>query len=178
MQEHIEALKNGEIDLNETIIRTCLHELIHTAEMYFDEEYKYDLHNAIGYAIHKYGISDIENTLKPCLLGEFEIEGETCGIPINYWKHNMNIHISYVCRPVNVESAGEIRVVGEKESVDEETYQSIVSRDVVYGTDFSVEAVPKQGYRFVGWSDGVATPIRKDKNIIAYCRVEAIFEKD
>ena len=41
----------------------------------------------------------------------------------------------------------------------------------------TVIAVPETGYRFVKWSDGLTTPERKDKNIIADKTVTAEFEK-
>lgn len=40
----------------------------------------------------------------------------------------------------------------------------------------SVTAVPDEGYRFVGWSDGVKTATRQDFNIVSHINVTACFE--
>lgn len=175
LQDYIYERNNGVLDLNQTIVETCLHELIHTAESNFEREDHLDLHDAIGYVLRNHEAPTIMNTLKPCLLGEFEMDGTTLCVPMNYWKHDMDIHIAYVDSPVNQKTAGSIKVLGEDPNPDSTIWW--VSTDVPYGSDFAVEAIPKTGYRFVRWSDGVTTAIRHDNNIIAYFCVEAIFEK-
>lgn len=175
-QDYIEDRNNGKIELEQTIVETCLHELIHTAEMYFPREDYLDLHNAIGYAIKTYGFSNIENTLKPCLLGEFEMNGEKFCVPMEYWKHDMDISVGYICASINGVKVGEIYLVGD--NVDTNPLWMVGgSVTVQYSSGCSVQAIPKEGYRFVRWSDGVTTAIRHDKNIIAFYCVVAIFEK-
>ena len=52
------------------------------------------------------------------------------------------------------------------------------TQTVVEGKDCSaVTAIPNAGYRFVEWSDGIETPERQDKNIIANMTVTAQFER-
>lgn len=175
--KYLANCKNGKINLNYTAVETCLHELTHTAEMYYEEGQHHCLHKAIGYAINKYSYSNMLNTIKPCLLGEFEMNGEMCGVPMEYWKHQIPIHVGYVCRPVDQRTVGRIVVVGEEEDPDRPPWVTGIGRYLVYGSAFSVQAIPNDGYRFVRWSDGITTAIRHDVNIIAYFRVEAIFEK-
>ena len=49
-----------------------------------------------------------------------------------------------------------------------------VTKYVAYGSDLTVEAVPKEGYKFVKWSDGVTSAIRIDTDIVTYFNVLAI----
>lgn len=52
------------------------------------------------------------------------------------------------------------------------------NRKSLYGENATtVTAIPNEGYAFVKWSDGITTAIRRNVNIIAYIRVEAIFKK-
>ena len=52
------------------------------------------------------------------------------------------------------------------------------TQTVVEGKDCSaVTGIPNAGYRFVEWSDGIETPERQDKNIIANKTVTAQFER-
>ena len=163
--------KDGEIALNDTPIGTCLHELAHTAEMYFN--FDYDLHTAIGYAGEQYGYSDITNTIKPYLLSEFKMNGEMCGVPMEYWKHQIPIHT--VCAITT--NGGTALFSGDTISAPKYIYGSDRYRFITYRGEVALEAIPNDGYRFVKWSDGITTAIRHDVNIIAYFRVEAIFEK-
>lgn len=175
-QDYIEDRNNGKIELEQTIVETCLHELIHTAEMYFPREDYLDLHNAIAYANRYLGGCNILNTYKPCLLGEFEMNGDKFCVPMKYWKHNMDISVGYICESINGVRVGEIYLVGE--NVDSNPLWIVGGTVTVrYDSECFVEAVPKEGYRFVRWSDGVTTAIRHDKNIIAFYCVKAIFEK-
>jgi len=128
-QNHLKKIIEGKIDLNETIVETCLHELIHTAEMYFPREDHLDLHDAIGYAIVHYGgISNISNTLKPCLLGEFEMEGEMFCVPLVYWLHKIEISIKYAPMPIEERMAGRIIVAGENTNFINPFDKNILSR--------------------------------------------------
>ncbi len=166
--------KSGNIDLNYTPVETCLHELTHTAEMYYKEGKHHCLHKAIGYAGNKYGYSNILNTIKPCLLGEFEINGEMCGVPMEYWKHQIPIRIVCIVHSVG----GTVKFSGEAVEPPNYLYGAEMGyRFITYGGELTMEAMEREGYRFVKWSDGVTTAIRHDVNIIAYFCVEAIFEK-
>ena len=171
-QDYLIKCKSGEVNIEDTIVETCLHELAHTAEMYFN--FDYDLHTAIGHAIREFGNSYIYNTIKPYLLGEFDMNGVMCGVPMEYWQHKILVRAEY---GVHHESGGRIIVVGEEEDPNRPPWSNGIGRYLANGADFTVEAVPNEGYRFVRWTDGITTPIRHDKNIIAYYRVDAIFEK-
>ena len=174
-QKFLTSCKNNENILENTLynitIETCLHELAHTAEMYFD--FDYDLHTAISYATQYYGYSNILNAIKLYLLGRFEMDGEMCGIPINYWTHQIPIHT--VCAITT--NGGTAIFSGDTISAPEYIYGSNRYRFIPYKGEVILEAIPYEGYRFVKWSDGITTAIRHDVNIIAYFRVEAIFEK-
>ncbi len=175
-QDYIEDRNNGKIELEQTIVEPCLHELIHTAEMYFPREDYLDLHNAIAYANRYLGGCNILNTYKPCLLGEFEMNGDKFCVPMEYWKHDIDISVGYICASINGVKVGEIYLVGD--NVDPNPLWMVGgSVTVPYDSECSVQAIPKEGYRFVRWSDGVTTAIRHDKNIIAFYCAVAIFEK-
>lgn len=109
-QDYLIKCKSGEVNIEDTIVETCLHELAHTAEMYFN--FDYDLHTAIGHAIREFGNSYIYNTIKPYLLGEFDMNGVMCGVPMEYWQHKILVRAEY---GVHHESGGRIIVVGEEE---------------------------------------------------------------
>lgn len=162
-------------DLNRSfLLEVYMHELAHTAEGYFS--YDYDLHTALGYSGELQ--SHMSDVIKPYLLGKFEMNGEMCGVPMEYWKHLNGMWVNYVAQNPDGTVGGRINVIGEIDDnrpVWEQSY--IVRNDIKYGTDIVIEAVPLNGYRFVKWSDGITTAIRHDVNIIAYIRVEAIFEK-
>lgn len=174
VQKYLQDIKSGEIDLNETVVETYLHELAHTAEMNFESDY--DLHTALSYT-NKAERPSIENTIKLYILGKFKMNGEMCGVPMEYWKHQNLINIQFVDAPTGYLTFCRVVVVGEDEDPDRPLWDTGIGRNVVYGSDFSVEAIPDEGFRFVRWSDGVTTAKRKDVNVIAYFRVEAIFEK-
>ena len=57
--------------------------------------------------------------------------------------------------------------------IEGETNQSVTPG----GNTTDVTAVPGEGYEFVGWSDGVETPTRRDDNIKSDLTVTAVFEK-
>ncbi len=178
-QDCIKDLQNNEAHM---FISTYIHEFVHTAEMNygFDDIQHNSLHRAEKYALaHGLDVDDpvFLNVYKLCLLGKFEMDGLLCGIPMEYWKHEIAININYVCEPINGESVGRVEIVGENHDVNLTIKKEYISGKVTYGTDLCVKAIPKEGYRFVAWSDGVTTAVRHDRNIIACVSVNAIFEK-
>ncbi len=170
-QEYIEALKNDEIEADQTILDTCLHELAHTAESYYKIDKIFEFHSAMHYAISQFGETNILNTIKPYLLGQFMVDGVPRGIPMEYWKHEMPI--PFTC---SIKTAGAGPLVVDGDIVDSQDYFRYPSC-VIYGGDVSMEIKPKYGYRFVRWSDGVTTAKRYDRNVISFLEIEAIFEK-
>lgn len=54
--------------------------------------------------------------------------------------------------------------------------KGISSLSIAYGSDcYPVTAIPEEGYCFSGWSDGVLTPERHDRNVTANLSVTAKF---
>ena len=59
------------------------------------------------------------------------------------------------------------------------TITGSTTQTVDYGSSgTTVTALPSTGYRFSGWSDGVATPARRDTNVISNTSVTASFSPD
>ncbi len=169
MAEYLNQLKSGEKDLTDTVITTYIHEFIHTAELNFKQDY--NLHDAI---YHENMSMDCYMTdMKLYLLNEYVMNGVNCGVPVEYWKHDHEVKLRYAVKTIDGRRQGKLAVVGETTDVEKE----VIAREVKYGSDFSIEAIPNSGYRFVKWSDGVTTAIRHDENIISHINVEAIFEK-
>lgn len=155
-------------------ISSLMHEFTHTCELNFDGEIMaYHDVLAMSGALH---VKQWELT-RLYLIGQFGIDGKLNGIPRRYWNHEIEIYIYY--GPSSYYEPGSIsgKRVGRVNLIGTETDEDNVSICVPYDSNISVEAVPDEGFRFVKWSDGVTTAIRHDKNIIAYFRVEAIFEK-
>lgn len=153
---------------------TYFHEFAHTCEFNYNYYEILDFHKVIGYYLNNYHVLFSETmATKYYLLGKAEYyDGETGGIPTEYWSHLRDPVVAYGTRPPDGDryDGGTIVVLsGEKSEISE-------SR-VPYGSDVIVEAVPKEGYRFVRWSDGITTAVRHDENIISYLFVLAIFEK-
>ena len=177
-QERLEEIIIDGINSDEAIY-TYLHEFVHTAELYYpSQDVQHNcLHKAEGYAATNC-YRDLPNTvIKPLLLCKFEMNGILCGIPMEYWQHKISITINYFPRVLDQIDVGSIKIL----NTDEEANDSYNKRSVVvtiqYGSDFTVEAIPDAGYKFVCWSDGVKTAKRCDKNIIASFHIGAIFEK-
>ena len=104
------------------------------------------------------------------------MNGDKFCVPMEYWKHDIDISVGYICASINGVKVGEIYLVGD--NVDPNPLWMVGgSVTVPYDSECSVQAIPKEGYRFVRWSDGVTTSIRQDKNIIAFYCAVAIFEK-
>lgn len=161
-------------------IYTYLHEFTHTVEMAC-ETYNigtvYEYHKAIGSGSTE---KDLLAT-KKYLRNELEVEGELVGIPMAYWRHDHVVHFIYYAVNLNTgwsdQNAGEIKILSEEDtrpSMDKDLWGDYVP----YGDNFvEVEAVPKPGYRFIGWSDGVKTARRTDEDLTSLFVVNAYFKK-
>ena len=120
---------------------------------------------------------------KQYLLGQYEWEGVTYGIPREYWLHQMEFHIYYGFFPyddgaVFAKDSGKVSLVKTSESDKIREENNRVRGDVAgMAEEIVVLAEPLPGYRFVCWSDGVTTALRHDVNVISYINVQAIFEK-
>lgn len=162
-----EFLNLNNINWNPTI-DTYLHEFTHTVESSISA---YEFHKVLS---HYASLNDWSlQPIKLYLLNNVDINGEKVGIPIEFWKGLTNISVGYFPSYVDGVDNGKIIPV-------EEPYESkdnFYAMQLPFGSEITVEAIPFDGYRFVKWSDGVTTSIRRDSNIISYIKVFAIFEK-
>lgn len=179
----VEMIKNDEIDMSQTIIDTVLHEFAHTCECCYKSGEIAEFHKVLFHYLSDIGIPSQagEATLEPIklyLLGEAELDGMLCGIPMEYWLHKHAVIATYDSSVIDFETVGKVVLLegnGIISGLDD--YSTTISVEITYGTHMKVEAIPKEGYRFVKWSDGVTTAIRQDSNIISYFSVKAIFEE-
>lgn len=156
-----------------TIIGTFIHEFVHTCENVYNNELV-EFHKVI---YHDGDYHSIEYS-KLYLLGEAIYNGEKCGIPEEYWLHRRDVLINYVPAPLNYEYVGRVDLI--EHTLEWSLYyenRTYVAGKIAYGADITVKAVPKEGYKFVRWSDGVTTAIRTDYNAISFVNVKAIFAK-
>ncbi len=150
---------------------TYLHEFVHTVEYaYAAGKSVHEFHDAYGKNDRKYTSIECE---KHYLLNELEVNGQIVGIPQEFWQHKLDVHVWYVANVYNGRDIGKIYDANDDCIGTGGAY----SINVAYGSDFTVEAKPNEGYRFVRWSDGITTARRTDKNIISHLYAEAIFEK-
>ena len=156
-----------------------LHELSHTVEqLVCPNQDTYHLAIRTGYPER-----DVLSITKQYLLGQYEWEGVTYGIPREYWLHQMEFHIYYGFFPyddgaVFAKDSGKVSLVKTSESDKIREENNRVRGDVAgVAEEIVVLAEPLPGYRFVCWSDGVTTALRHDVDVISYIHVQAIFEK-
>ena len=134
-----------------------LHEFTHSVELALGRS---DYHQVIK----DYDAIDLAREYeitKLFLLNLTEKDGQKTGIPAYFWTGDIEINVIYGAG-LHGMLDGDVRVIRAK---------------VPFGGTYEVTAVAKEGYRFLGWSDGVATATRKDINIISFLRVEVFFEK-
>lgn len=170
MQDLYVRLKTEELDLDSVnFIYQYLHEFTHTVERAAGLN-NTAYHNALGGQVEDVRL---EQT-KLFLLGQgrSETDGEIVGIPATYWKHEIDVVINYTTSMDRTWGTGDIALLG-----DELNAKLSLTQRVPYGSNISVVAIPRTGYRFVKWSDGVTTAVRHDRKIISYLNVKAIFEK-
>ena len=166
--EQMDYLNSDDCNIK-NFMEVYFHEFAHTVELNFDLEY------GVHYVQQISPFEDRFDATMLLLLNKFVIDGSNVGIPPEYWTHDCEVRINYVVEPIDMEDHGKIVVPGETD--DRPSWITYVALSVHYGSDFSVEAIPDDGYRFVKWSDGVTTAIRYDTNIISMINVKAIFEK-
>ena len=175
-----EQMDNEDIsDDNAYIIRTFLHEFVHTCETTLGGYYNLEIigmefHDVLTYYIQKLKLKECDG-IKAFLLGLAEIDGKKCGIPWEYWEHKVTVTVTFGEQPLNLRVVGKVREIINGEEVP--GTNSGCGRDLKYGSSITVKAIPDEGYRFVRWSDGVTTQIREEKNIISYIEAYAVFEK-
>lgn len=171
MQDELEKWKSEDCNLNDSPMLVYLHEFAHIAEECSYSDSVYEFHK-----IEKMVAEEEVETTRLYLLNLVYSDGVACGIPMEYWKHQAVVWVSYVAIVIEFGSGGKIYVAGEAD--DRPVWeQSVIVRSVGYGSNLTIEAVADEGYRFVMWSDGVTTAIREDKNIVSDLIIKAIFEK-
>lgn len=156
---------------------STFHEFVHTCECYYygKEEMLggFEFHD-IAYGYSPPSPREPDAYLEPSrlyLLGKAEYQGKTGGIPMEYWRHEIDIPISYGQYVSNSNFRGSGRII----VVDGGSRGSDGGLRVSYGSSITIEAIPNEDSLFLMWSDGVTTAIRTDTNIISYMRIEAIF---
>lgn len=131
-----------------------IHEIAHTIETRINS-YEYHFaccNNADGNGLSRLVLNRLYYTCS------IEQDGELVGIPYEFWKYGV---VDVICE-VNDDQMG---------------YVDRPCQGVARGLDaVPVTAKPLPGCRFVRWSDGVATPERKDRNVTTDLNVTAIFE--
>lgn len=151
------------------IIPVYTHEFIHTIEQ------------AIGLNnLHDYEIYYKQNTGQSYLSGHLlyllnkaEMNGNSTGVPLTYWTGNIEVEYHYDAQKCS--EMGAVRLI--ENNIEHEPSISRAGK-IPYGSDLTVEAVAKDGYKFIKWSDGVTTAIRHDTNITSYLYVFPIFAKE
>ena len=148
------------------------HELAHTVELKLSDSFDY--HQVSSYpngADETYlGLSSYIETFglrvtRDYLLGEAIIKGEKVGMPYEFWRGDKIVKITY-----NNEKGGHASPIDNITNTDTALVVKMLNECKV-----TVQAVPHKGYRFVGWSDGVATAARTDTRTEDY-EVTALFE--
>ena len=146
-------IENEEHRIWDSYINTYIHELAHTIEMRVNS---YSYHLWIGDAGWKQHLDD-KYIQKLYYTGNALMEGKKVGLPYSFW-------------------AGQIPIV--KYEWTKGGYVTCEKQEVLYGGDtYEVEAVERDGYRFVGWSDGLTEPQRIERNVTSDITIKAIFEK-
>lgn len=165
-------------DYGRYMLEGIYHEYAHVCEFFCKiEGDEGNLHNVI----HEYYFEqrvDYIKTIQLFLLRKTEFNGKPAGIPIAYFKHELKLGAGYAVE--NGIFGGGTLELKYAQGATEEDIRVVNALDISimmsYGTEISVEAIPKPGYRFVRWTDGVTTPLRRDKVIVGVGAF-AIFEK-
>lgn len=163
--------KLNDVDQNyQQILNVYLHEFAHTIEEGYPKK---DLHDVEVYYWEEFGGKGLNIELIGLyLLNKTFINNESAGIPLDFWLGNTEILVNYLSSTYQGKPCGNVFPTGK---YDENS--TCFGKNVAFGSDITVQAIPFEGWRFVGWSDGVKTAIRHDTNIISQIRVFAIFEK-
>ena len=154
----------------DSFLETYLHEFCHTIECEFDYANYHDVMSTRN-EVHK---TTLELT-EEYLLGLAEYEGETVGVPYDYWIGNVGDVLAWYFSYMRIN--GKNVYWGELQRENSKDTSGTVAQEVPYGgAADTVTAIAYPGYRFVKWSDGVTTATRRDENITSFFQVWAIFE--
>ena len=154
------------------------HEYAHTCEFFCEiDGDEGNLHNVIHEYYFEQGVDYIK-TIQLFLLRKTEFNGKPAGIPIAYFKHELKLGVGYMVEH-GILGGGTLELKYAQGAAEEEISvidSVLITVRMAFGTEISVEAIPKPGYRFVRWTDGVTTALRRDKVIVGV-DADAIFEK-
>ena len=157
-----------------SIIEGYLHEFTHTIEMSLDLNNLHEVEVYNSYLHHGHVSEYLQQHVKIAyLLNEADYYGQTVGIPFTYWTGDIEVEYYYDAQKCS--EMGAVRLI--ENNIEHEPSISRAGK-IPYGSDLTVEAVAKDGYKFIKWSDGVTTAIRHDTNITSYLYVFPIFAKE
>lgn len=149
----------------DALLNTYLHEFAHTIELCVNNIFDY--HTVVGKYLWDYDRLIAE---KLYFLNKAVVDGETVGVPYEYWEGKVAEVYYQTTEGGTIHSKTGIMIFVFGHDDDGNTQY------VIYGDDaMSVTAIPQNGYEFVGWSDGVETATRHDTNITEDLHVYAIF---
>lgn len=147
---------------------TFLHEIAHTIELRINGD---DYHGIVVDELMGRQLLGSIKANKYYYLHEADFYGKKCGIPYAFWKGDIakatyqQKHSGYVSSPG-----------ATFERLPKGGWR--ISWEVVRGHDVpSVTATAFSGCRFIGWSDGITTATRTDRNVTHDMTVIALFEK-
>lgn len=151
------------------LLDTYLHEFAHTIECKIDE---------VVVPYHKVASAYLWDSIntpyiseKLYFINQAVVDGEVVGIPYEFWEGKI--------AEVYYEAQAGGRVFNERRIVlykyGKKTEDDL--QYVLYGKDaLTVTAEAFEGYEFVGWSDGIKSPIRHDINLTEDLHVYAMFK--
>ena len=97
------------------------------------------------------------------ILNQAVVDGQMVGVPYEYWQGKIAT-VTY-----KTEEGGYIIV---------SAFQQHKEQHILIGRDSRIiTAYARPGYEFIGWSDGVTTPERIDRNVQGDFTVTAMFRK-
>lgn len=159
------------LHLWDDLMEIYIHEFTHSVELGLTEAQLYEFHNVLVNCSNistNYVADRSMEITRLYLLNQAEYNGKIVGIPFTVWTKDVYT-VNYF---VNDNYMGYI-----EGGLGGLISYGITSWRVAKGCDVGeVIAIPASRCRFVGWSDGVTTPIRTDINIQGDMNITAIFE--
>ncbi len=165
LHELLQSMRDGDEDafeLKSVLIRNLAKSVADNEENWANDLTDY-LRGSTG--------SEYDEKIKAFLLNKAYLNGQTVGIPMEWWTHELDIHLR--CDGFG----GNYKYSYYKDGDGNvELTVTNLNIELPFGTEITLEALPYSGYKFVKWSDGVQTAVRHD--IMMYnVRIKPIFEK-
>ena len=168
LETDMEKFFGPSFDRWDDLLSAYLHELAHTIELRVTGLFEF--HKVLS--AYEWETWNLNIDVQLYFLNKAIVNGETVGIPFEFWQGKVAI-VFY-----EAGEGGYINSIPHHNIIVEECNAKDDRQYVIYNSDaLSVKAYAFTGYEFVGWSDGVTTEIRQDKNIIADMHIYAIFKK-